>query len=162
VWLMLSSPNACLIIARVSVALFPDLHKIWCSSLLDLREITPGQHVHQVAWHFCTLTPKLCQYYHISLHRTTTTAVQMVAPVPEIMATASYVPKERRPGGPQRRPWQCGKGKKSSASSRNRTPHRAHSPVTILIELPQLTLPPLSLDNTSVCSLHVRHKITQK
>jgi hypothetical protein len=28
VWLMLSSPNACLIIARVSVALFPDLHKI--------------------------------------------------------------------------------------------------------------------------------------
>jgi hypothetical protein len=28
--LMLSSPNACLTIGRVSVALFRDLHKIWC------------------------------------------------------------------------------------------------------------------------------------
>jgi hypothetical protein len=64
----------------------------------------------------------------------------MVAPVPEIMATASYVPKERRPGGPQRRPRQCGKGNKSSASSRNQTPHRTHTPATILIELPQLSL----------------------
>jgi hypothetical protein len=34
IWLMLSSPNTCLIIARASIALFRDLHKIWCCSFL--------------------------------------------------------------------------------------------------------------------------------
>jgi hypothetical protein len=34
---------------------------------------------------FCTLTPKICQYYHLPLHHATTTAVQMAAPVPEII-----------------------------------------------------------------------------
>jgi hypothetical protein len=36
---------------------------------------------------FCKLTPKTCQYYHLPLHRATTTAVQTAAPVPEIMDT---------------------------------------------------------------------------
>jgi hypothetical protein len=37
----------------------------------------------------CTLTPKICQYYHLPLH--SAFVVQMTAPVPEIMDTPSYV-----------------------------------------------------------------------
>jgi hypothetical protein len=33
---------------------------------------------------FCTPTPKICQYYHLPLHHAAT-AVNMAAPVPEIM-----------------------------------------------------------------------------
>jgi hypothetical protein len=32
----------------------------------------------------CALIPKICQWYHLPLHRTTATAVQMAAPVPKI------------------------------------------------------------------------------
>jgi hypothetical protein len=40
VWLMFSSPNACLIITRVSVALFQDFHKIWfCSSVGNIAKL---------------------------------------------------------------------------------------------------------------------------
>jgi hypothetical protein len=38
---------------------------------------------------FCTLTPKICQYHYLSLHRATTTAAQMAVAVPEIMDTPS-------------------------------------------------------------------------
>jgi hypothetical protein len=38
----------------------------------------------------CTLTPKICYYYHLPLHRAITNAVQMTAPVLEIMDTALY------------------------------------------------------------------------
>jgi hypothetical protein len=34
---------------------------------------------------FCTLTSKTCQYYHLPLHHAATIAVQMAAPVPEII-----------------------------------------------------------------------------
>jgi hypothetical protein len=34
---------------------------------------------------FCTLTPKIFQYYHLPLHCATTAAVQMAAPVSEII-----------------------------------------------------------------------------
>jgi hypothetical protein len=38
---------------------------------------------------FCTLTPKIFLYY-LPLHRATTTAIQMAAPVPEIRNVPSY------------------------------------------------------------------------
>jgi hypothetical protein len=37
----------------------------------------------------CTLSPKICKYYHLQLHRATTTAVQTAEPIPEIMDTPS-------------------------------------------------------------------------
>jgi hypothetical protein len=36
---------------------------------------------------FCTLALQICQYYNVALHYTTKTAVEMAAPVPEIMDT---------------------------------------------------------------------------
>jgi hypothetical protein len=39
---------------------------------------------------FCTLTPKICWYYHLPLHHTTTTTEQMAATVPEIMDILVY------------------------------------------------------------------------
>jgi hypothetical protein len=49
VWLMLFFPNACLIIARVSVALCRDLRRSWCSSFVgfiakshQIRHTTPN------------------------------------------------------------------------------------------------------------------------
>jgi hypothetical protein len=37
----------------------------------------------------CTLTSKICCYYHLPLRHATAAAAQMAAPVPEIMNTAS-------------------------------------------------------------------------
>jgi hypothetical protein len=38
---------------------------------------------------FCTLTFKMCWYYHLSLHLAITITVQIAAPVPEIMDNPS-------------------------------------------------------------------------
>jgi hypothetical protein len=42
---------------------------------------------------FCTLTPKICWYCHLPLHRATTTAVQMTASDPEIIDTPYKIPR---------------------------------------------------------------------
>jgi hypothetical protein len=39
----------------------------------------------------CTLTHKIRQYYHLPLHRATTTTVHMTAPVPEVIAKSSCI-----------------------------------------------------------------------
>jgi hypothetical protein len=101
VWLTLFPLNACLVIARVSVTLFWDLHKTWCCSFVgsiaklhQARYTTANKRTkksaHPPSWvKFCTLTPKIGQYYHILFHSATVTAVQMAAPVPEIIDTSS-------------------------------------------------------------------------
>jgi hypothetical protein len=40
---------------------------------------------------FCTLTPKICYYYNLSLHRPTTITVQVATRIPKVMDTPSYV-----------------------------------------------------------------------
>jgi hypothetical protein len=45
---------------------------------------------------FCILTSKICKYYHLPLHKTATTAVNIAAPVPEIMDTTFYTGCPRR------------------------------------------------------------------
>jgi hypothetical protein len=90
--------NACLIFVRVSVALFPRFAQNIKQYLSQThREIALGQmHDSQIKGHkksarppsnvkFCTLTPKICYYYHVSLLPITTTAVQMAVPGPEIV-----------------------------------------------------------------------------
>jgi hypothetical protein len=91
---MPSSQNVCLITARVSAALFlrfvqnsltGSIAKSHLDSYTSPNE-RKNQNVHLAAvLTFYTLTPRLCQYCHVSLHRTITTAVLMVAPVPENM-----------------------------------------------------------------------------
>jgi hypothetical protein len=48
------------------------------------------QLVRTAAWNFGILTPRICLYCHLLLHRATTTAVQMAAQAWEIMDTHSY------------------------------------------------------------------------
>jgi hypothetical protein len=59
-----------------------------CDRLCGLVVRAPGyrsgfdSRCYQIVLHCCcTLTAKICQYYHLPLHRATTTAVQMAAPV---------------------------------------------------------------------------------
>jgi hypothetical protein len=94
---MLSSLNACLIIVRVSYYCSEISTKCDAYSLSDpsLSTIRPDIRLqikgHRISSHphrymkCCITTPKICQYHHILLHHSTTTAVQMAAPVPETM-----------------------------------------------------------------------------
>jgi hypothetical protein len=98
--LMLSSLNAYIIIARLSevsevcikfdaVPLSdPSQNHIRSDTRLQIkgrkRSARPPN-----CMKFCTLTPKICWYYHVSLHRVAVTAVQMAAPVPEIIDTSN-------------------------------------------------------------------------
>jgi hypothetical protein len=68
-WLMLSSPNACLIIARVSVALFPRLAQKLKLFLCQIhRKIASWLQIRgrkisarpPSCVKFCALTPKIC------------------------------------------------------------------------------------------------------
>jgi hypothetical protein len=98
--LMLSSPNACLIIARVSVPLFPKFAQNLITLAVALSDplrnrIRPdmyviNQHVHPAAWNFVCWRPRYASI-NLSLHHATTTAVQMAAPVPKIMDILSYI-----------------------------------------------------------------------
>jgi hypothetical protein len=97
VLLMLSLPNACLIIDSVSVALFPrfvqNMMLFPCRIHCDIASgqyTTPNKRTQKITTStqsvkFCTLTTKVCQYYHLPLHRATTTAVQFPAPVSEML-----------------------------------------------------------------------------
>jgi hypothetical protein len=80
------APNACLIIVSVFVELFRDLYEIWWTLDVSLSEpsrnhIRPdtrlqikgriNQHFNQMRVKFCTLTPNICQCYHLPLHLAT-------------------------------------------------------------------------------------------
>jgi hypothetical protein len=98
--LMLSSSIACLIISRVSITHFSEIYTKFDAIVLSepsRNRIGPDTRLQikgckewkypPSCMKFCTLIPKICLYYHLPLHRATTTAVQMAAPVPEIMDT---------------------------------------------------------------------------
>jgi hypothetical protein len=91
--------NACLIIARVCVALpemctkyeydavplpDPSWNRFRPDTRLQIKEFKKSARAPSSVT-FCTLIPKICWYYYLPLHRATTTAVQMGAPVPEII-----------------------------------------------------------------------------
>jgi hypothetical protein len=101
---VISSPNICLIIARVSVTFFlPTFPQNLVHNRRSfVRSIAKqiqnpnsnkgrkNQHIHPAASNYFTQTLKTVWYYHLPLHRATTTAVQIEASVPEIMDTSSY------------------------------------------------------------------------
>jgi hypothetical protein len=88
VWLMLSFLNTCLIIARVTISLFPRFARnLMHAHCRFHRQITSG-HTHS-KWK--DIKKSACPNRYMKfLHHTTTTVVQMAAPVPEIMDTPSY------------------------------------------------------------------------
>jgi hypothetical protein len=97
---MLASPNACVFIARVSGALFPRFaqnfgavplsdpprNRVRSDTRLEVKgrkKISTSTQLREILY----ATPKICYYFHLLLHRATTTAVQMAAPVPYILDT---------------------------------------------------------------------------
>jgi hypothetical protein len=65
-------------------------HRITSGQIHDSKQKDVKKLAHPPSYmKFCILTPKICLYYYLPFHRTTTTAVQMPAPVLEIMHTTS-------------------------------------------------------------------------
>jgi hypothetical protein len=62
-------------------------HLPWSSPLDSKQQDVKNQHISSAARNCVHLTPKVCYYHHVPLHRVTTTDVQIAAPVPEIMDT---------------------------------------------------------------------------
>jgi hypothetical protein len=88
VWLMLSYQDACLNIARVFIALSPRFAQSSSTHARIRPDILPNER----KWKIRTSTHCVYiahWYYHLLLHRGTTTAVQIALPVPEFMDTSS-------------------------------------------------------------------------
>jgi hypothetical protein len=86
-----SSPNHC---QGLCLCFFRDLHEILRQIDREVAFPTPIEGRDRSERppsevKFCTVTPKIWQYYHLLLRRATTTAVQMAAPVPENIDTTS-------------------------------------------------------------------------
>jgi hypothetical protein len=100
--LMFSSPNARIIIAIVSIAIFPwfaqkKLCRFFVRSIVkshhtryQMKELKKKSTPPSTCVKFCTVSPMICQYCCLPLHRTTTTIAKTTAPVPEIMDTSWY------------------------------------------------------------------------